>query len=99
MKDMEKTIKLLQKKVDDPDPAIDFGTKGQQWSYEVFDLCATMLIERPTCNSAANMLEGILKKLYPPPNSFPTSRSFLMPPPLPLSPLSEDMGLLSFTLA
>ncbi len=31
----------------------------------MFELCATILIERPTCHSAANMLEGILTKLFP----------------------------------
>jgi len=58
-------IAALRRLVDDPDPAIDFGSKGEPWSFEVFELCATMLIERPTCHSAANMLEAILTKLFP----------------------------------
>jgi hypothetical protein len=58
-------IASLRRLVDDPDPAIDFGSKGQPWSFEVFELCATMLSDRPNCHSAANMLEGILTKLFP----------------------------------
>ena len=64
-KDDADLIASLRRLVDDPDPAIDFGSKGEPWSYEVFELCATILIERPTCHSAANILEGILTKLFP----------------------------------
>ena len=66
-KDDADLIASLRRLVDDPDPAIDFGSKGEPWSYEVFELCATILIERPTstCHSASNMLEGILTKLFP----------------------------------
>jgi hypothetical protein len=64
--EMTRTVSIeMTRLVDDPDPAIDFGSKGEPWSFEVFELYATMIIERPTCHSAANMLEGILTKLFP----------------------------------
>ena len=49
-------IKELHSKVENPEPAINFGSPGEEWSFEVFDFCATILVERPTCHAAANIL-------------------------------------------
>ncbi len=62
LKEAKALIVKLEELVANPEPAVNFGSKGEPWSFEVFELCVTMLIERPT---AANMLEGILTKPFP----------------------------------
>ena len=50
-------IAALLRKVDDPDPTIDMGKKGEEYSFEMFRFAAKCLITGSTCSEIARLVD------------------------------------------
>ena len=58
-------IAALLRKVDDPDPTIDMGETGEEYSFEVFRFAAKCLITGSTCSEIARLVDVFFDCFYP----------------------------------
>jgi hypothetical protein len=65
MKGMVALNKKLQHQVDNPQPPVDFGEKGDKWSYKVFGLACELLCVRLTAEQCQRVTEIFMRFLYP----------------------------------
>jgi hypothetical protein len=62
--DQQLRIQRLQRAVDDPDPAIYMGERGEEYSCEVFRFAAKCLVTGCTCAGIARLLDVFFESFF-----------------------------------
>ena len=62
--DQQLRIQRLQRAVDDPDPAIYMGERGEEYSCEVFRFAAKCLVTDCTCAGIARLLDVFFESFF-----------------------------------
>jgi len=61
----ENLVGRMRVKLEDPDPHIDFGEKGEEYSFEVFRFAAKALVVGPTCAEIARLTDVFMEEFFP----------------------------------
>ena len=60
-----KEVNALRRAMKDPDPLIDFGEAGEEYSFDVYRFCAKLLNCKLTCTAASRVIEVVFEEFFP----------------------------------
>ena len=58
-------ILSLERSVEDPDPAVDFGSRNEEYTFQAFRFAAKCLVAGSACSEIARLVEVFLEEFFP----------------------------------
>ncbi len=58
-------IQSLERAVEDPDPAVDFGSRNEEYTFQAFRFAAKCLVAGSTCSEITRLVEVFLEEFFP----------------------------------